>query len=104
MFYLFVYGKEAHQYPITLSCNLSYAGVPSTRWKAVQQSGRLGRDPSHQSIYITVYETNKSQRGMHCIFFTAALFYYVQGDIFYWKYDIFFRVWNFFKLRNWSPH
>ena len=38
-------------------------GIPTDRWHLVQQSGRLGRDPNSQAIYITVYETNKSVRG-----------------------------------------
>ena len=40
-----------------------FPGVPTDRWHLVQQSGRLGRDPSSQAIYITIHETNKSVRG-----------------------------------------
>jgi len=34
-------------------------GIASTRWKLVQQCGRLGRDPTHQAIFVGVYETKK---------------------------------------------
>lgn len=35
-------------------------GVPSTRWKYIQQLGRVGRDEGSSAVYYTIFEKNKS--------------------------------------------
>lgn len=43
--------------------SLKPAGVPSTRWKYIQQTGRVGRDRGSSAVYFTLFEKNKSIRG-----------------------------------------
>ena len=38
-------------------------GVPSARWKVVQEAGRVGRDPSRHATFITVVEKKRLAKG-----------------------------------------
>ena len=43
---------------------LVLSGMGVTRWKIVQSSGRLGRDPAQKAIYITLVEKKNFVRGL----------------------------------------
>ena len=43
-------------------CNIVLLGLCTSRWKNIQASGRLGRDPSQRAIYITLAEARSSVR------------------------------------------
>jgi hypothetical protein len=44
-------------------------GLSSTRWKIIQQCGRLGRDAGSQAVFIMVHERSRRVRGgLTCMF------------------------------------
>lgn len=45
----------------TLNIGVSL-GVPSSRWKHLQQVGRVGRDATEHAVFITVFETKRLNR------------------------------------------
>ena len=51
-------------YDCQCPCASIFTGICSSRWKFIQASGRLGRDPNQSAIFITLVEDKCSVRGL----------------------------------------
>jgi len=59
---------------VTYSCNnVLMLGAWTSRWKNVQTSGRVGRNPSQSAAYITVFEKKVVVRGWFLIIFNLGV-------------------------------